>query len=180
MRILGLLPMGILAGCAFLPTPFRQALPLTQEGIRQAVPPGAGLHGRAALLQDSLRSRLEWFTSAVSKDGPLVGRVAFEGPDSALRIEVRFDDANGWNSHGRSRAEVACLEAARWKRLETGMGRLRQESGLDAWPLQGTLAFRSHDLQRGRTDWAWDTLAFVATDSLRWSLAGNRLGCRRP
>ncbi len=168
----------IVCGCGFLPASVRQAMPASAESFAQAIPPGAGINGRAGRLQDSLRTRLEWLASRLAKDGPLVERLAFAGSgEDSIRIDLQLTDANGWNTHGRSGVEVACLEAERWTRRGKDWPKLLKEAGLASWPLSGTLAFRGHDIQRGRSDWSWDTLGTTVSDSLRWTYRGAPLPC---
>lgn len=179
MKKMFLLPLvAMVCGCGIFPASMRQALPVTKESLSQAIPPGAGISGRAGRVQDSLRTRLEWLAARLAKNGPLVERLAFAGEtDDSLRLELELTDANGWNTHHKSPQDVACLEARRWVKVELDWPKQRKEAGLSAWPLNGTLAYRGHDVQRGRADWNWDTLSFAVTDSLRWQYRGQPLPC---
>lgn len=179
MKKVFLLPFSALVcGCGIFPASMRQTLPATKESLSQAIPPGAGIAGRAGRMQDSLRTRLEWLAGRLAKHGPLVERLAFTGDtDDSMRLELQLTDANGWNTHHKSPLDVACLEAIRWVKLEQDWPKQRKEAGFTAWPLNGTLAYRGHDVQRGRSDWNWDTLSFAVTDSLRWQYRGKPLAC---
>lgn len=175
-RFLTLLPL--VGGCAFLPASMKQVLPAGGQNLSAAIPPGAGIEGKAGRLQDSLRSRLEWLAPQLAKDGPLLERLAFApGADTSVTVAASFTDANGWNTHGKTPQDIACLELARWRKVgKTWPGR-RKEAGLAGWPLQVRIAYRGHDVQRGRSDWAWDTLGLELVDSVRWTRGGEPLLC---
>lgn len=156
-----------LAGCSLLPPSIRQQLPAQAQNLSQAVPPGAGLSNRAGRYQDSLRTRLEWAATRLSNDAPLIERLAFRDTLDTLGLEIELTDANGWNSHGKDSLQLAQLEIARWRnRFDKNWPKTLQQAGLRQWPLRIRLAYRFHDVQRGRTDWSWDTLSLALPDSV--------------
>jgi hypothetical protein len=122
--------------------------------------------------------RLEWLAPQLAKDGPLLERLAFsQASDSSLQVVAAFTDANGWNSHGKTPMDLACLERVRWRRAEKNWPGVRVQAGLENWPLHVAIAWRSHDVQRGRSEWSWDTLGMVITDTVRWHHRGFPLSC---
>jgi hypothetical protein len=160
--------LAVLTGCSLLPSSIRQQLPASAQNLSQAVPPGAGLTLRAARMQDSLRTRLEWATAGWANNAPLIERVAFHDTLDTIHLDVELTDANGWNSHGKDSLHLALLESSRWQPVfNRRWPKTVQQAGLKEFPLRIRLAYRFHDVQRGRSDWSWDTLNLTLSDSAK-------------
>jgi hypothetical protein len=168
----------LLGGCSLLPDSMRAVLPVSAQDLSSAIPLGASIPAPAGRLQDSLRTRLEWFVPTLANAGAVLERLAFApGKDSSVRLEAHLSDANGWNSHDRTALSVACLERNRWKKTVDAWNAKRRTAALDAWPFEVFLAYRSHDQQWGQARWAWDTLELRLTDSAAWMRQGKPFDC---